>query len=76
VTDSNVVPFRQEPVKLTVNERLMQRLGERDEIIAALVNNENINRKRLDDAEVAAAHIAGILSRDFVGRLRWLITGR
>jgi len=76
VTDSNVLTFKQEPVKKTVNERLMERLGERDEVIKALINNENINRKRLDDAEVASAHIAGILSRPFIGRLRWLFLGR
>lgn len=68
--------YRMEPVKKTVNERLRERLGERDEVINALVNNERINRGRIEAAEVALAHVAGILGRDWKGRIKWLILGK
>lgn len=75
--------YRMEPVKKTVNERLMDRLGERDEMIKALVNNEAINRQRIDHLEKNATSAFrlwqadhDILSRPFIGRLLWLILGK
>lgn len=68
--------YRMEPTHKTVNERLRERLGERDEQIRALINNEAINRRRLDALEPALKDAGLILSRPFLGRAKWLLTGK
>ncbi len=54
-------PLKFEPKK-TVNERLRGQMEKQDEAIMALLHNDEVTR--------------GILSRGFVGRLRWLILGK
>lgn len=78
---SNV--FRMEPVKKTVNERLKERLAERDELLGTLLHNDSVSQKKIKELEQAhQAHhketIALMLfhGASFFGRLRWLILGR
>lgn len=73
--------FRMEATHKTVNERLRERLGERDEQIRALINNEAINRQRLDALDEAlkqwpVSSAREILTRPFLGRAKWLLTGK
>ena len=66
MTANEVLKFES---KKTVNERLKERLGERDEAIKAVIKNENITRRRVD-------FIEAFMTRSFWGRLRWLILGQ
>lgn len=54
-------PLKFEPKK-TVNERLRGQMEKQDEAIMALLHNDEVTR--------------GILSRGFLGRVKWLILGK
>lgn len=61
---SEILPF-----KKTVNERLREHLDKSEEALAAALNNEQVTRFRVERVE-------GLLSRGFVGRMTWLLTGK
>lgn len=44
--------------------------------VNAALQNEQVTRQRVERLEGWAAVAEGILTRGFLGRLRWLVTGR